>query len=106
MMRTLGRLIGWLILAAGLVAGGLDLLASLRDGALVLTPLGQYWFEIHASSLNAAQAGIERHVWRPLWQDFIQPLLEFPAVIVLCLLGAAILMLARKRGGGRWFSRK
>ncbi len=104
-MRLFGRLIGWVLLATGLVAAGLDLLASLREGEMTLTPLGQYWFEINASSLNAAQAGIERHVWRPLWQDFIQPALELPAAPLLCVIGAVILLFVRRRGS-RWFSRK
>ena len=104
-MRTLGRAIGWLFLAAGLVAGGIDLWASLSDDKLILTPLGQHWFEIHAGSLNAAQAAIERYIWPPLWLDVIQPILEQPAVVVFCLIGLVLLVLCRKRGG-RWFFKR
>ena len=104
-MRMLGRVIGWLILAAGLVAGGIDLWASLEEDKLVLKPLGQHWFEIHAPSLNIAQAAIERHVWEPLWLDVIQPILEQPAVFVLCGVGLLLLVVFRRRGS-RWFSRR
>ena len=105
-MRMLGRVIGWLFLAAGLVAGGIDLWASFSEDKLILTPIGKHWFEIHAPSLNAAQAGIERHVWEPLWLDVIQPILEQPAVVVFCLVGLLLLIVCRRRGSGRWFSRK
>ena len=55
MMRTIGRVLGWLLLAAGLVAGGLDVWNSIQEEELSLIPLGQHWFEISTSSLNAAQ---------------------------------------------------
>ena len=106
-MRTIGRVLGWLLLAAGLVAGGLDVWNSIQEEELSLIPLGQHWFEISTSSLNAAQAGIERHLWAPLWRDVIQPLLEQPASLVLTALGLLLLLVTRRRGGPpRWFRGK
>ena len=98
-MRAFGRMLGWLLLAAGLVAAGLDIWNSISESELALIPLGQHWFEISPNSLNAAQAGIERHVWPPLWQDIIQPLLEQPASILLIVLGLLLLVVTRRRSG-------
>ena len=90
-----GRLIGWLLIAAALVALGADALASLDAGDLRLDPLGAVWFKIDVASLNLAQAVIQRYVSPWLWDPAIQWLLAQPAAAVAAVPGAALLWFFR-----------
>lgn len=76
-LRIIG---GWFLLAAviALVYDGTKTLGS-GDGEIVMTPLGQHWFNIHAASLNISQAAIERHVAPWLWDPVITSILTTPA---------------------------
>lgn len=88
---------GWLLLIAvvALVYDGTKTLGG--DGAVVATPLGQHWFDIHAPSLNVTQAAIERHAAPWLWDPVITTVLSTPAWLVLALLGFAFYFIGRRR---------
>lgn len=68
------------------------------EGALVLRPLGQYWFEISPNSLQLIQPAVERYLHPYLWDPLIQSVLTWPAAIVFGLLAALFL--------GSWFIRR
>jgi hypothetical protein len=92
------RLLGvWLMLLAvvALVYDGTRMLAD--NGALVFTSLGEHWFTIHRESLNAAQAGIERHVAPFLWDPVMTTILLLPAWLVVGGLGALLYLLGYRR---------
>ncbi len=92
------RLLGvWLMLLAvvALVYDGTRMLAD--NGALAFTPLGEHWFSIHPQSLNAAQAGIERHVAPFLWDPVMTTILLLPAWLVVGGLGALLYLLGYRR---------
>ncbi len=92
------RIVGvWLMLLAvvALVYDGTRILAN--NGELVFTSLGEHWYTIHPASLNAAQAGIERHVAPLLWDPVIATILLLPAWVVVGGLGALFYLLGYRR---------
>jgi len=97
------RIIGRLFFIAGLAAFGYDLWRWLVDGeAFRLEPLGELWFMIDPSSLNGAQAAIQRYVWPWLWDPAIVTVLLWPAALVLAGFGLILMILFRRRRGGRY----
>lgn len=83
-----------------LVLTGSSLLSDFvsGEGALVLRPLGQYWFEISPNSLQLIQPAIERYLHPYLWDPIIQTVLTWPAAFVF---GALALLFL-----GSWFIRR
>jgi len=88
----------WSLLTAmvALTIDGTKSLAS-GEGLWIATPLGEHWFKLHASSLNAAQAAIERHVHPLLWDPGIISLLQVPSWILFGVLGLALYWFGRRR---------
>jgi hypothetical protein len=75
-------------------------------GALVLAlafgpwwPLGALLYRVNAAALNSLQAGIQRHLWPPLWDGLFVPLLNTPAWVLPALIGACFLLAASLRPG-------
>jgi hypothetical protein len=97
MIRFLLRFLGLLVLAAAFITFIIDGTKSIAANAIRTTPLGQYWHEIHSTSLQLLQAGIERRVASWLWQLVLQPILEQPAWLVLAVLSAILLIAGRKK---------
>ena len=98
-MRFIFGLLGFVALLLGLATSGL-LVAAATSGMALTQPLGQIWFTLDASSLNLAQATIERGIWPPLWQSGVLPLLQQPGLYVaLGALGVAVVLLLLARGG-------
>jgi len=101
MIRSLFRILGFLSLAGGFIALVYDGTKSIAGGALVLTPLGQLWNNVHSTSLQLLQAAIERHVeprvgqW--LWDPVVLSILTAPACLVLGVLGAILMLIGRKK---------
>ena len=93
----IARLIGWVFFLAGLSVLVRDALVSIDTKHWVPIALGQLWFDIDRSSLNLAQAGIERHVARFLWFPVIATILQWPAALVLGVPGLVLLMIGRRR---------
>jgi len=92
-----GRLIGWLLMAAAIVALGGDVLASLAAGSLDTLSLGALWFKLDPASLNLSQAVIQRYVSAWLWDPAIQWLLQQPAAINAAVPGLLLLFFCRDR---------
>ncbi len=83
-MRLIG--IALLLLAAGLAAwAGPD------------TPLGAVIFQIHPPFLNTLQAGVQRRLSPALWNDVMQPVLEWPSWVVPLALAVLFLALGFRR---------
>ena len=97
MLRFLCRWIGTLFVAVGIVAAVVDGTRSVAASELVMTPLGQSWYSISQSSLNAAQAAIQRHVHPAVWDPVIQYILLTPTWVVACVLGLLFLVIGRRR---------
>jgi hypothetical protein len=101
MIRSLFRILGFLSLAGGFIALVYDGTKSIAGGALVFTPLGQLWNNVHSTTLQLLQAAIERHVeprvgqW--LWDPVVLSILTAPACLVLGVLGAILMLIGRKK---------
>ena len=93
----IGRWIGWILLGAGLVGLGWDVVESLRGGTIVVGALGERWYTIDRSSLGLAQAVIQRYVWAELWDPGIATLLLWPAFLVLGVPGVVLAYVCRIR---------
>ena len=82
---------------ASVIALVIDVTRTLAADALVMTRLGEHWFQFHAESLNASQAGIQRHVHPALWDPVIVWLLQTPTWLVFALLGLLLFWIGRRR---------
>jgi len=91
MIRTTFRFLGIWLLAAAVVAAVIDGTRTIAEGRLIVTPLGQTWFQLNAVSLNFVQAWIERTLNPRLWDPVLTTVLAAPtaaavfAVSLLCL---------------------
>jgi hypothetical protein len=94
---AIGRAIGWLLLAAALGAAGFEIWTAVQAGGWRPVAAGELWFKLHAPSLNAAQAGIQRHVAPWLWDPVITWVLLAPAWAVLGAPGTLLVWLCRTR---------
>ncbi|MGQ0677691.1 MAG: hypothetical protein ACT4N4_16615 [Rhodospirillales bacterium] len=111
-MRAIGRLFGFILrligvalLLAALAVLGMDMLASMHQGALRFASAGEVWAAVHRDSLLLAEPGLDRHVWPGLWQTVVLPVRLWPAAAVLGVPAILLLLLAsrrrRRRGGLR-----
>jgi hypothetical protein len=97
-MRIVVRLVGLVLLAVALWAGVIQFHLWAETGRFIPLALGQMWFDRDPSSLNLAQAVIERYVWPPLWDPVILTVLRWPAWAVMGLPALILLILPMRRG--------
>ena len=86
-----------MILAGGFIALVYDGTKSIAGSALVFTPLGQIWNNVHSGSLQLLQPAIERHVLEWLWDPIILHILTAPAWLVFAIIGAILMLIGRKK---------
>jgi hypothetical protein len=91
------RVLGTWFLLAGVVALVIDITRTLAADALVMTRIGEHWFQFHSDSLNASQAGIQRYVHPALWDPVILALLQTPTWLVSMALGILLILIGRRR---------
>jgi hypothetical protein len=96
-MRLILRILGWLLLFAGLVVFAGDLWTYLTVDRFTLQPFGEVWATIDRESLAILQPAIERHISVWLWESVIFPALLLPAAPVLAVLGLLLILVTRKR---------
>jgi len=95
MIRSVCRMLGLVLLAAGFVFFIYDGTKSIADQTVYISKFSQTWAEIHQQSLQAVQAGVEKHAaWA--W-PVIQTALEQPSWLVLGALGMILILLGRKK---------
>ena len=96
MIRGLFRLIGLLLLAGAFVFLVYDGARSIADQTLRLTPLGEFWNDIHQSSQQALRTMVEGTApW--LWTDVIKVILNQPAWAITGVLALVLLLIFRPR---------
>ncbi len=91
------RVIGWILLLAGLSVLVRDVIAGFDAGAWRPIAVGQLWYDLDRSSLNLAQAVTQRYVSPFLWNRIVVSVLLSWASAVLIGFGALVLVLARPR---------
>ena len=69
----LRRTAGWLFLFIAALGVVLTILLTATGQSFFFVSIGQLWFNPGASSLNGAEAGIQRYLWPPLWDGLIVP---------------------------------
>lgn len=95
MIRSIFRLLGLVLLAAGFVFFIYDGTKSIADQAVYISKFSQTWAEIHQQSLQALQEAVEKNaIW--LW-PVLQPALEQPTWLVLGALGMILILLGRRK---------
>ncbi|HEV2548875.1 MAG TPA: hypothetical protein VGU20_16155 [Stellaceae bacterium] len=92
-----GRFLGWLIVLSGIAVLARDIMVGVQTGVWAPIALGQLWFDIDRSSLNLAQAVVQRYISPVLWDPVITGLLYCWAFLVLLILGAIFLSIFRRR---------
>jgi hypothetical protein len=92
-----GRVVGWLVVLAGLAVLARDVMVRIDTGSWAPIALGQLWYELDRSSLNLVQAVIQRYVSPFLWNPVIVDILLCWTFAVLLAVGAVILLLTRRR---------
>ena len=81
----LGRLVGWLLMIAALVAEGRDLWGLWDTGQYHVSALGELWAQVNRNSLLLLQPAIQRHVAVWVWDWVIFPVLQWPAALTLAI---------------------
>lgn len=104
---VVGRIIGWLFLAAALTTLGWDIIDAFGDG-WQSNALGMRWFQVHSPSLGFAQVIFQRFIpaigpW--LWDPVAQTILLWPAWAVFGVTGIVLSFVFRRRRSRRWFTR-
>lgn len=94
---TIRRIIGLVLLTAAIMFGAADLwhIVVPTYGAEPIT-MGRLWLMVSARSLSIAETLITRHLWSPIWEVAISPLLIAPAWIFFGLLGFAFFIFGRQ----------
>ena len=85
------RVIGSILLLAGLSVLVRDVIAGFDTGVWRPIAVGQLWYDVDRSSLNLVQAVTQRYVSPFLWNQVVVPVLLCWASAVLIGLGAFVL---------------
>lgn len=99
----IGRALGWIFIIAALAAATYEIVAAIGSGRWSMIALGELWFKVDTASLNAAQAGIQRHVAAWLWDPVIATILLAPGWVVFGIPGLLLLWCCRNRNRRRRF---
>ena len=95
---TVGRLIGWTLVALALLAGGAELVGSLAADGWRPVRLGEIWATLDLASLYLVQAVIQRYLHPAIWDPGVISLLLWPAWIVLAVPGAVLVLACWPKG--------
>ena len=92
------RFIASLFLIGGIIALVHDGIKSIaNEEGFINTALGNHWFALSPTSLNALQAGIERYIAAWLWDPVVISILQSPTWIVCFVIAALLYWIGRKR---------
>jgi hypothetical protein len=97
MVRRVLRLLGVLLLLAGVVLLARDLFVFARGGVFQPETLDGMWSALSPGSLDLLQGAIQRHVSVALWDRGVLWLLQLPAFVLAIVLGALLILLNRRR---------
>ncbi len=101
MIKFLFRFMGLFLLAVAVILAVIDATRSVAASELVMTPLGQSWFAVSPSTINLAQALVQRYTLPVIWDPAIVWVLTMPGFTVFAVLAVLFLQIGtrrRKRG--------
>ena len=93
MFRFLLRMLGLLFLGAAFVFVVYDGTRSIADSAFLYTKATEVWTLLHAVSLQRLQLFIQGNA---MWEAVAVTILDAPAVLVLGVVGATLVVLGAK----------
>lgn len=96
-MRLLFRLTGTWLLALALILIVVDGTRSLADNAIVWTPLGTLWADLHPASLEGFRAFLESRFFDAVLLPAADVLLGLPAWAVFGVPGILLALMGRSR---------
>ena len=94
---VVGRVIGWILVVAGIAILARDIFDWINSGSLVFVAAGELWFTLHDSSLNLIQAVTQRYIWPRLWDPIAVTVLLWPAFLVVGVPGLIFSWVFRRR---------
>jgi hypothetical protein len=99
---TMRRIIGMAMLGAALLFGVADMWLSVVPiyGAQAIT-MGRLWALISIRSMDLVETMITRHVWSPIWEVGIWPVLVAPAWSFFAVLGVLLFVFGRPKASDR-----
>jgi len=97
MIRFLLRTLGLLFLAAAFIFLVYDGTRSIAANVLLYSKVDEIWSLLHTASLQQLQPSIEKHAPAWLWDPAITTVLDAPAVVVLGIIGAILILLGRRK---------
>ena len=97
MIRSLFRLIGVIVLAAGFILLMYDGAKSIADTRIYIYKVGQLWTDIHAASLKSVEASIQSSMPAFVWDPLGRLLLDQPSWLFFGIVGTIFILLGRKR---------
>lgn len=97
------RALGWILLFASIAVLVDDSITALQTGSFRLVAAGELWYRLDTGSLNVLQSVIQRHISGWAWDTIFVPVLLAPALVVLFVPAALLLLLTRKRKRQRIF---
>lgn len=80
-----------------------DSITALQTGSFRLVAAGELWYRLDAGSLNLLQSVVQRYISVWVWDTIFVPVLLAPALVVLFVPSAILLLLTRKRKRQRIF---
>ena len=99
------RAVSYLLVSVAFIFLVLDGIRSMAAGNIVLTPLGQLWFNLHSSSIALIQSTLEARGLDFLWDPVLVFILQSPAFFTPAVLALLLAWAGRKRSAGRkWIS--
>ena len=98
------RVIGWLLIAAALLALGWDLFLWFHDGHFTPSPAGRLWYIVWPHSFNFVEHTISELISKSFWDSAVMAVLKQPMLFVAGIPGLLLALVARRRRRRR-FSR-
>jgi len=96
MIRAFFRLVGLLLLAGSFIFMVYDGARWVADQTFRFTQFGQFWIDVHQSSLEAFRTWVEaKSPW--LWTSVIRVVLDLPVFAVLGIVGILLMIVFRRR---------
>jgi hypothetical protein len=97
MIRFLSRTLGLLFLAAAFIFLVYDGTRSIAANTLLYSRVDEIWSLVHQASLQQLQPLIEKNAPPWLWDPVMTTILDAPAIVVLAVVGAILIVLGRRK---------
>jgi hypothetical protein len=96
MIRFVFRLFALFFLAVAIILAVVDATHSVAQGAYVMTALGQSWYSVSPSTINLAQALVQRYTLPFLWDPVMVWILTLPGFVVFAALALIFYAIGHK----------